>query len=107
MKNHGIRSKKVSFKISLMYILFSIFWICTSEWLVTKVHIDEFFWISIVKGILFIVATGFLLYKLIERNIKNIENREQQLNSLIENNMDAIIQFDSNSNFISVNHVTG
>ena len=106
MKNHGSRSKKVSFKISLMYVLISIFWICTSEWLVTKVHIADVFWISIVKGILFIVATGSLLYKLIQRNIKNIEDREQQLNSLIENNMDAIIQFDSNSNFISANHVT-
>ncbi|HVI21490.1 MAG TPA: PAS domain S-box protein, partial [Bacillus sp. (in: firmicutes)] len=107
MKNHGSRSKKVSFKISLMYVLISIFWICTSEWLVTKINIADIFWISIVKGILFIVATGSLLYKLIQRNIKNIEDREQQLNSLIENNMDAIIQFDSNSNFISANHVTG
>ena len=106
MKNHGSRSKKVSFKISLMYVLISIFWICTSEWLVAKVHIADVFWISIVKGILFIIATGTLLYKLIQRNIKNIEDREQQLNSLIENNMDAIIQFDRNSNFISANHVT-
>ncbi|HEY4549545.1 MAG TPA: hypothetical protein VIG98_04635, partial [Bacillus sp. (in: firmicutes)] len=71
MKNHGIRSKKVSFKISLMYVLISILWICTSEWLVTKINIADIFWISIVKGILFIVATGSLLYKLIQRNIKN------------------------------------
>ena len=106
MKNKGSRSKKVSFKISLLYILISVFWICTSEWLVTKINIADVFWISIVKGILFIIATGSLLYKLIERNIKNIEDREQQLNSLIENNMDAIIQLDRNGNFISANHVT-
>src|SRR3954452_8068280 len=106
MKNRGSRSKKVSFKISLMYVLISILWICTSEWLVTKINIADVFWISIVKGILFIIATGFLLYKLIQRNIKNIEDREQQLNSLIENNMDAIIQYDRNGNFISANHAT-
>ena len=106
MKNKGSRSKKVSFKISLLYILISIFWICTSEWLVTKINIADVFWISIVKGILFIIATGSLLYKLIQRNIKNIEEREQQLNSLIENNMDAIIQLDRNGHFIHANHVT-
>ena len=106
MKNQGIRSKKVSFNISLLYILISVFWICTSEWLVTKIQIADVFWISIVKGILFIFATGVLLYKLIQRNIKTIEDREQQLNSLIENNMDAIIQLDHNDNFISANHVT-
>jgi PAS domain S-box-containing protein len=50
---------------------------------------------------------GFLLYKLIQRNIKDIEGREQQLNSLIKNNMDAIIHLDLNGNIISVNDVTG
>ena len=43
---------------------------------------------------------------MIKRNIKDIEDREQQLNSLIENNMDAIIHLDLNSNIISVNDVT-
>ena len=38
--------------------------------------------------------------------MKDIENREKQLNSLVENNMDAIIHLDLNSNFISANHVT-
>src|SRR6478735_4284877 len=94
MKNNVSRSKKVSIKISFIYMLTSIFWICLSEWLVTKIPTDNIFWISIVKVSLFVVATGFLLYKLIKRNIKNIEEREQQLNSLIENNMDAIIHLD-------------
>ena len=38
--------------------------------------------------------------------MKDIENREKQLNSLVENNMDAIMRLDLNSNFITVNHVT-
>ena len=39
--------------------------------------------------------------------MKDIENREKQLNSLVENNMDAIMRLDLNGSFISVNHVTG
>ena len=106
MKNKVIHSKRVSLKISFIYILTSIFWIYTSEWLVTKIPTDNTYWISILKGIFFVVATGFLLYKLIQQNIKNIEDREQQLNSLIENNMDAIIHLDTNSMILSVNDVT-
>lgn len=106
MKNNVSRSKKVSVKISLIYILTSIIWICLSEWLLGQIPSDNMFWISIVKGSLFVMATGFLLYKLIQRNIKNIEDREQQLNSLIENNMDGIIHLDTNSMILSVNEVT-
>ena len=65
------------------------------------------FWISIGKGCLFILVTGFLLYKFIYKNMKDIENREKQLNSLVENNMDAIMRLDLNGNFITVNPVTG
>ncbi|MCQ6277243.1 PAS domain S-box protein [Bacillus sp. V3B] len=107
MKKNVGRSKKVSFKISYIYLLSSIFWIYTTEWILTKFDTDDVFWISIVKGILFVIATGLLLYKFIQRNIKDIEDREQQLNSLIENNMDAIIHLDLNGMIISVNDVTG
>jgi PAS domain S-box-containing protein len=106
MQNNVSRSKKVSFKISSIYILFSIFWICITDGALTKFNIYDVVWISIGKGCLFVIATGFLLYKLIQRNIKDIEGREQQLNSLIENNMDAIIYLDLSGNVISVNDVT-
>ncbi|MGG2065189.1 ATP-binding protein [Bacillus sp. S14(2024)] len=107
MQNNVSRSRKVSFKISSIYILSSIFWISITDWTLTKFNTYGVVWISIGKGCLFVIATGFLLYKLIQRNIKDIEGREQQLNSLIENNMDAIIHLDLNGNFISVNDVTG
>ncbi|MGG2091666.1 ATP-binding protein [Bacillus sp. S13(2024)] len=106
MQNNVSRSRKLSFKISSMYMLFSIFWICITDWTLIKFNTYGVVWISIGKGCLFVIATGFLLYKLIQRNIKDIEDREQQLNSLIKNNMDAIIRLDLNGNFISVNDVT-
>ena len=106
MKSNVSRSKKVSCIISILYILSSIFWVWTTEWILTRLNVHEFFWISIGKGCLFILVTGFLLYKFIYKNMKDIENREKQLNSLVENNMDAIMRLDLNGNFITVNPVT-
>ena len=65
MKSNVSRSKKVSFEISILYILSSIIWICSTEWILTKLMYMNVFWISIGKGCLFVLATGFLLYKLI------------------------------------------
>ncbi|WP_377802012.1 ATP-binding protein [Bacillus benzoevorans] len=39
--------------------------------------------------------------------MKDIENREKQLQSLVENNMDALIRLDLKGNMISANRVTG
>jgi len=39
--------------------------------------------------------------------MKDIENQEKQLKSLVENNMDALIRLDLNGHFTSANHVTG
>jgi PAS domain S-box-containing protein len=106
MRNNVSLSKKVSFKISIIYILLSIIWIYTTDWILSKfntLNVD----FSSGKGCLYVISMGFLLYKLIQRNIKDIEGREQQLNSLIKNNMDAIIHLDLNGNIISVNDVTG
>jgi PAS domain S-box-containing protein len=106
MRNNISRSKRVSFKITSIYILSSILWICITDWGLTKFTLYDAVWIGMGKGSLFVIASGFLLYKLIQRNIKDIEGREKQLNSLIENNMDAIIHLDLEGNFISVNDVT-
>ncbi|MCM2535780.1 PAS domain S-box protein [Neobacillus pocheonensis] len=99
-------SKKVSFKITIIYLLSSMIWISTTDWILSNFHTIHVVWISIGKGILFVIATTFLLYKLIQRNIKGIEDREQLLNSLIENNTDAIIHLDLNGNILLVNEVT-
>ncbi len=106
MKKHFRHSEKISFKISLIFFLVSLFWIFTSEWLLTRFFPNDVFWISITKGFLFISATGILFYKMIQKNFEKIEDREKQLNSLIENNMDAIIRLDLSGNIKSINPVT-
>ncbi|WP_034671293.1 PAS domain S-box protein, partial [Ectobacillus panaciterrae] len=106
MQKNGSCNKRVSFKITALYMLSSIIWIFTTDWILPKFNILDVVWISTEKGIFFVIATGFLLYKLIQRNIKSIEDREQQLNSLIENNTDAIIHLDLHGHVISVNEAT-
>ena len=106
MRKHVSRSKKISFEISILFTLSSIIWIYSTEWLLTKFYINDVFWISIAKGFLFVIATGFFINKLIYRNMKDIENREKQLNSLVDNNMDALVRLDINGHFISANRVT-
>lgn len=106
MKKHVRHSEKISFKISLIYLLVSLFWIFTSEWILTHFFPNGVFWISITKGFFFVTATGILFYKMIQSNFEKIEDREKQLNSLIENNMDAIIRLDLSGNIKSINPVT-
>src|SRR3954447_4508990 len=100
MKNKVSRSKRVSFIISILYILISIFWLFASEWTLTNYYILNDYWISIGKGCLFVLVTGFLLYTVIHRNMKDIENQKKQLNSLFENNFDCIIHLDLNGHII-------
>jgi PAS domain S-box-containing protein len=106
MKNKVSRSKKVSLIISILYILISIFWLFASEWTLTNYYILNDYWISIGKGCLFVLVTGFLLYTVIHRNMKDIENQKNQLNSLFENNFDSILHLDLNGHIISSNQVT-
>jgi PAS domain S-box-containing protein len=106
MQRNVICSKKVACTIAVMYILSSVIYISITDWLLSKFSILDVLWISTGKGVLFVLATGFLLYKLIQQNIKAIEEREEQLISLIENNTDAIMNLDLNGNILSVNEAT-
>ncbi|MCQ6278497.1 ATP-binding protein [Bacillus sp. EB600] len=104
MQNNGrCYSKKVSLKISFLYILLSIIWIYSTDWILSVSDELHIVWVSTLKAFLFVTVTAFFLYKLIQRNIQNIEERKQLLDSLIENNMDAIIHLDLKGQLVSVN----
>ena len=106
MQSNVSSSKKISFKITMLYILSSFLWIYSTDWILSTFHDLQIVWASTVKACVFVTITAIFLYKLIKRNIKNIEDRERQLKSLIENNMDAILQLDLTGNILSVNDVT-
>jgi PAS domain S-box-containing protein len=104
MQNKGrCYSKKVSLKISFLYMLSSIIWIYSTDWILSEVDELHIVWISTIKAGLFVTVTAFFLYKLIQRNIQDIEERKQLLDNLIENNMDAIIHLDLKGQLIFVN----
>lgn len=106
MQKNASCSKKISCNIVILYILASILWIYSTDWILSLFHDLQIVWVSSVKACLFVTVTAIFLYQLIKKNIKSIEERERHLKSLIENNMDAIIHLDVKGNFLSVNDVT-
>jgi PAS domain S-box-containing protein len=105
MQNNANYSKKVSYKITIVYVLASLVWIFSTDWILSFFDDLQIVWVSSIKAVVFITATAILLYKLIKKNVETIEDREKQLNSLIQNNMDAIIRLDLKGNVVFVNDV--
>jgi PAS domain-containing protein len=105
MQNNANYSKKVSYKITIVYLLASLVWIFSTDWILSFFDDLQIVWVSAIKAGVFVAATAILLYKLIKKNVETIEDREKQLNSIIQNNMDAIIQLDVKGNVVFVNDV--
>ena len=105
MQNNANYSKKISYKITIVYLLASLVWIYSTDWILSIFDDLQIIWISTIKAGVFVTATAILLYKLIKKNVETIEDREKQLNSLIQNNMDAIIRLDLKGNVVFVNDV--
>ncbi|MCM3644933.1 PAS domain S-box protein [Priestia aryabhattai] len=96
-------SQKVAWKIAIIYILSTVVYIFITDSILSKLNILDTLWISIGKAVFFTFVTGFLLYKLILGNMKSLEDREQQLNTLIEHMPDFVNFKDGEGNWIKAN----
>jgi PAS domain S-box-containing protein len=105
MRNNANYSKKVSYKIAILYFLISFVWIYLTDWILSFFNDLHIVWVSTIKAGAFVTATAILLYKLIKKHVETIEDREKQLNSLIQNNLDAIIRLDVKGNLVFANDV--
>jgi two-component system sporulation sensor kinase A/two-component system, sporulation sensor kinase E len=105
MRKKADFSKKISYKIAILYFLLSFAWIYSTDWILSFFNDLQIVWVSTIKAGVFVTATAILLYKLIKKNVKAIEDREKKLISLIENNMDAIIRLDEKGNVVFVNDI--
>ena len=74
-KSHPIKN------IVLPYLVFGILWILFSDTLAGYFFDDLFFYqrFQSVKGIIFIVITGFFLYYLLKTNLQEITDKEEKL----------------------------
>ena len=75
-------ARKHAFKITFIYILFGSLWIVFSDMLTEKFipgRYDVLF-VSIVKGIFYVLSTAALLYGLIYSALKKLTDSEEKLN---------------------------
>ncbi|HYQ47961.1 MAG TPA: PAS domain S-box protein [Thermodesulfovibrionales bacterium] len=104
LSKHFSHERCVVSKIVALYALFSAVWIYTSDTLLSYfIHSQDLLTrLSIYKGMLFIVITAVLLYKLISRNFfriadmnRQLGESEQRFEQIFDNVTDAIFIHDS------------
>jgi PAS domain S-box-containing protein len=111
IENNGI-DRRAALKIVAIYALFSALWIYFSDHALALLVKDTGFIVhlSILKGFLFIIVTGVLLYQLISRHIKKFRQTERALEDeatrrriLFEQSRDGIVVLDQNGKVYEAN----
>jgi PAS domain S-box-containing protein len=95
----------VALRICIIYALISSLWIFFSDqWLfsIVEERADMAF-ISMVKGMVFVLATSAIIYVLIHRGVRALRQGAESYRSLIETSPDAIVIADLDSRIIMAN----
>jgi hypothetical protein len=78
--------KKGAFGIALAYLLISLFWIMFSDRLLFYfekiLNPDQYLWLSLGKGCLFVIVTAIALYALIRSEDRKLKQSEKQYRSM-------------------------
>ena len=107
MKRQGTIRISSAFRITLIYVVFALLWILLSDRFISSLtnSVQILTVYSNIKGILFIIITGVLLFLLIQKRIneknkiitrldREVEIREQLISELhhrIKNNMQLVL----------------
>ncbi|PJJ84950.1 PAS domain S-box protein [Mucilaginibacter auburnensis] len=82
--------RSAAFKIAAIYIVVALAWIALSDNLLDMVHISanraNMVYLNIAKGSLYVIFTGVMLYKLIDKYNSRLAASEQQYRSYFDNN---------------------
>ncbi|WP_409296914.1 PAS domain S-box protein [Peribacillus sp. SCS-26] len=94
-------------KILIIYIVCSISWMLTTDYLIDIYIVDPVvhFWIEKAKELLFIFVTGALLYSLISKteSLTEVKEEEQRLSTLINSMVDFVNFKDGEGRWIEAN----
>jgi PAS domain S-box-containing protein len=94
-----------AFKIVAIYIALALSWIALSDKLVQALHLyfspQHLLFINVVKGSVFVLLTGFMLYKLIVRHDRSLIASEKQYRSFFDDNPSPMWIYDSNTLFFT------
>jgi PAS domain S-box-containing protein len=110
--SHSRSDRPAALRIVVIYALFAALWIYLSDHALGSLARDTAFLvrISVLKGFLFIIVTGALLYQLIARYIQKSRQIEEELrlsqdliNALLEGTTDAIYVKDRQGRYLLFN----
>jgi diguanylate cyclase (GGDEF)-like protein/PAS domain S-box-containing protein len=87
-------AQKVAFRIVLFYIFISFLWVILTD-IVLKNQLGYLpHWIGTIKGWFFIIVSGLLFYKLIQKEIRAIVQADYKYRLVVENVSDLILVTD-------------
>ncbi|WP_413667598.1 PAS domain S-box protein [Mucilaginibacter sp. Mucisp86] len=100
--------KKGALGIAFAYLLISLLWITFSDRLLfyfkTILSPDQYLWLSLGKGCLFVTVTAIALYALIRSEDRKLKQSEKQYRSMYESNPNPMWIYEPGTlRFISVN----
>lgn len=100
--------KKGAFGIAFAYLLISLLWIMFSDRLLFYfekiLSPDQYLWLSLGKGCLFVMVTAIALYALIKSEDRKLKQSEKQYRSMYESNPNPMWIYEPGTlRFISVN----
>lgn len=115
MRGMPKRSPPPAFRIIATYLVAASTWIVISDALTqhwarkNESHAffpadSLFFRVSLLKGLLFVAATGTLLALLIRRPMRELTDSSREVRSIIDSMLDGIILADPGLNVIDANH---
>jgi len=86
------------FKITLIYIVFSVLWIYFSDRFLMMLISDpqSLSRIQTAKAWTYVVVTALLLYSLIKRNYRSIEKKEAEKQKIFDTTIKAVYQIYNN-----------
>ncbi len=109
------RSPPPALRIIVTYLVAASSWIVVSDaltqhWALKNrssrpFHIDTFFFrVSLLKGLLFVAATGTLLALLIRRPMRELTDSSREVRSIIDSMLDGVILADPGLKIVDANH---
>lgn len=95
----------VSLRVCLIYASISILWILFSDQLLFSFVTErrDVALISMIKGMVFVLATSILIYVLISRWVRALQRSEESYRTLIETSPDAIVLVGADTRIQMVN----
>jgi PAS domain S-box-containing protein len=98
-----------AFKIAVIYVITGILWIALSDkaldWLEGRIDVSAIIFISSIKGLIYVLVTGFMLYKLILHYNTKLDESEKQYRSYFESHPSPMWIYNKRTlNYTAVNN---